>query len=81
MELNDLLESKGIEPRRVLVLRHRPTEPGLNEILPMLAAEKPDLFNAYQQTQGQTLERTMLSASYLASFIGHVPGQTLFVGL
>src|SRR5262249_9951901 len=51
MELNDLLQSSKIEPREVLVLRHRPTEPDLNKILPLLAADKPDLFNAYQQTQ------------------------------
>jgi hypothetical protein len=82
MELNNLLHSKGIEPRRVLVLRHRPTgEPDLNKILPLLAADKPDLFNAYQQAQPPTLEKTMLSASYIASFIGHEPGKALFVGL
>jgi len=82
MELTDLLQRKGIEPRSVLVLRHRPTgEPDLNKILPLLAADKPDLFNTYQQTQPPTLEKTMLSASYVASFIGHEPGQALFVGL
>jgi hypothetical protein len=81
MELNDLLRSKEMEPREVLVLRHRPTEPDLNEVLPLLAAEKPDLFNAYQQTQGETLEKAMLSASYVASFIGHEPGKALYIGL
>jgi GIY-YIG catalytic domain len=81
MELNDLLQSKGIETRGVLVLRHRPTEPDLNKILPLLAADKPDLFNAYQQTQGEALEKTMLGASYVTSFIGHEPGRALFVGL
>jgi hypothetical protein len=81
MELNDLLRGKEIEPREVLVLRHRPTEPDLNKVLPLLAADKPDLFNAYQQTQGETLEKTMLSASDVASFIGHEPGRALYVGL
>lgn len=81
MELNDLLQGKGIEPRGVLILRHRPSEPDLNEILPSLAEDRHDLFNAYQQTQGETLEKTMLSASYVASFIGHEPGRALYVGL
>ena len=81
MELNELLQGKGIEPREVLVLRHRPNEPDLQKVLPLLAADKPDLFNAYQQTQGETLEKTMLSASHVASFIGQEPGRALYGGL
>jgi hypothetical protein len=59
MNLNDLLRGKDLDPKRVLVLRHRPREPELNRVLPWLAAEKPDLFNAYQQTQGKRVERAM----------------------
>src|ERR1700739_28213 len=81
MQLNDLLRGKDIKLPEVLVLRHRPTEPDLNKVLPLLAADEPDLFNAYQQVQGETLENTMLGASYFASFIGHEPGKALFVGL
>jgi len=81
MNLNDLLAGSGIEAEQVLVLRHRPHEPGLNKVLPWLAAEKPDVFNAYQQTQGEKLEKTMKGAGYVASFIGHEPGKALFVGL
>jgi hypothetical protein len=84
MNLNDLLQSKGIDPNHVLVLRHRPWEPQLNKVLPWLAAEKPDLFNAYQQTQGEKLERVMRAmtgAGYIASFIGQEAGKALFVGL
>jgi hypothetical protein len=81
MELNDLLRIKGVEADDVLVLRHRPNEPDLNKVLPWLAADRPDLFNAYQQTQGETLEKAMPSARYVASFIGHEPGRALYVGL
>ena len=70
-----LLTGKGIDPRGVLVLRHPPTEPRLNEVMPWLAAEKPDVFNAYQQTQGEKLERSMTRAKYVASFLGREPGQ------
>jgi hypothetical protein len=38
------------------------------------------VFNAYQQTQGAKLEKTM-GRGYVASFIGHQPGKALFVGL
>ena len=84
MNLNDLFKIKGIDPQQVLVLRHRPFEPELNKVLPWLAAEKPDVFNAYQQAQGKKLEKVMKSMSgsgYVASFIGHEPGKALFVGL
>jgi hypothetical protein len=81
MRLNDLLRGKDIDPKQVLVLRHRPWEPKLNEVLPWLAAERPDLFNAYQQTQGETVERAMTRAGFVAAFIGREPGRALFVGL
>jgi len=38
MNLNDLLLGKDIDPKHVLVLRHRPHEPELNQVLPWLAA-------------------------------------------
>ena len=81
MNLKDLLLSEDIDPQHVLVLRHRPLEPDLNKVLPWLAAEKPDLFNAYQQTQNVQAERAMTRASHVAAFIGHEPGKALFVGL
>jgi hypothetical protein len=71
MTLNDLLLSKGIDPQTVLVFRHRPHEPQLNKVLPWLAAEQPEVFNAYQQTQGGRVEKAVSGASYVASFIGH----------
>lgn len=81
MDLNDLLRKKEIDPQQVLVLRHRPSEPKFNKVLPWLAAEKPDAFNTYQQTQSKKVEKAMTSAASVASFIGHEPGKALFVGL
>jgi hypothetical protein len=81
MNLNDLFRAKDIDPQQVLVLRHRPKEPKLNRALPRLAAEKPSTFNAYQQTQSAKLEKAMLGARYVASFIGREAGKALFVGL
>jgi hypothetical protein len=43
MELNDLLLDKKIDPRGAIVFRHRPREPELNKVLPLLAADRPDL--------------------------------------
>jgi hypothetical protein len=81
MNLNELLLGKGIDPRQVIVLRHRPSEPELRKVLPLLAADSPDLFNAYQQTQGEKVERAMTSAAYVSSFVGVEPGEAVFVGL
>ena len=81
MDLNDLLRKQDIDPRQVLVFRHRPFEPDLNKDIRRLAADKPEIFNAYQQTQGERVEKAMQRAAYVASFIGHEAGKALFVGL
>lgn len=84
MNLNDLLDGEGIDPQSVLVFRHRPDAPALNKVLPWLAVEKPEIFNAYQQTQGERVERAMkamIGTGYVASFIGREPGKAVFVGL
>jgi hypothetical protein len=81
MDLNDLLRKGGFDPSGVMVMRHRPTERDLRTALPWLAAERPDVYNAYQRQHGHTTEAALAKATYLASFIGHEPGQALFVGL
>lgn len=81
MELNDLFCKAMIDPAQVLVLRHRPSEPELNKVFPWLAADEPEIFNAFQQTHGERVEKAMTTASYIASFIGHKPGKALFIGL
>jgi hypothetical protein len=83
MDLNNLLRAKNLDPEQVLVFRHSPKESQLKKVLPWLAAERPELFNAYQQSQGTTLEKVMGDgkARYVASFIGLAPGTASFVGL
>lgn len=85
MNLNDMLRSEGIDPEIVVVFRHRPVERELQKVLPWLAVERPELFNAYQQTQGSTRVENSLKRlvgnGYVASFIGHEPGRALFVAL
>ncbi len=81
MHLNDLLQKNGIAPTDVLVLRHCPQEPKLRKKLPWLAAAKPELFNAYQQSQDAKVEKALNRAKYVASFIGVDAGKALFAGL
>ncbi|MFA0889245.1 MAG: hypothetical protein ACC613_09180 [Synergistales bacterium] len=82
---NDLLREAEISPRDVLLLRHAPTkEKTLRKRLKWLASEKPAVFNAYQQTQNDRVQKMMEKKSgsgYVASFIGHEPGKAVFVGI
>jgi hypothetical protein len=81
MNFKYLLTGNNIDPTDVLIMRHRPSEAKLRKVLPWLAAEKPDVFNAYQQTQNEKVEKAILAAKYVASFLGHEPGKAVFVGL
>lgn len=81
MDLHQLLIQEGINPESTLVMRHRPLEPQIRKELMWLAAEDPEVYNAYQQCQSPRVERQMEQASHLASFIGHEPGHALFVGV
>ena len=66
-DLSDLLQRQNIDPREVIVFRHCPREPELNKVIGWLAEQEPDLFNVYQQTQGERVEKGLLSARYVAS--------------
>ena len=81
MEFNDLLGKEGIDPKTVLVLRHRPQQREIRKVLPWLAAERPDIYNAYQQQQSLSVEPAMVKPDFVASFIGHEAGKALFIGL
>ena len=81
MDFGDILRKNDIDPKRVLILRHSPPEQKLRKVLPWLASEHPDVFNAYQSTQYPRAEAAMAKARYVASFIGHGSGKALFVGL
>lgn len=81
LEFNDLLAKAGIDPKTVMVMRHRPTEKALRAVLPWMAAEKPEIYNAYQSSHGEVVEKALAKAGYLASFIGHAPGHAVLVGL
>ena len=81
MNLDDLLRRQEIDPTRTIVLRHRPFEPQLNRVLPWLAADRPDLFEAFQKTHGARLESAMVGASHVVSCIRYRAGEALFIGL
>lgn len=77
IELNDLLEKYGLDPQKGMVIRHRPIEPELRKALPWLAAEEPDVYNAYQRDHHEIVEKALARADYVVSLIGHEPGKAL----
>ncbi|MGE8286615.1 MAG: GIY-YIG nuclease family protein [Stenotrophomonas sp.] len=81
IELNDLLAKAGLDPATVMVMRHRPTEKELRAVLPWLAAERSEVYNAFQSNHGEVVEKALSKARYLASFIGHEAGCAVFIGL
>jgi hypothetical protein len=80
MQFNDLLREGGVDPKSVVVFRHRPKERKLRKVLSWLVDENHELFNANQQTQGKVVERAMLRAKFVASFIGHEAGPIMKPG-
>jgi hypothetical protein len=81
MQFNDLLRHHNIDPSGVLMLRHTPRERELKRFIKQLAGEKPELFNAFQQSQGSVVEEQVKKAAYVASFIDHESNKALFVGI
>lgn len=81
LTFNDLLNKAGINPDDVNIARHTPIERQLRNIMPVLASERPELFNYYQSNQSQLRERSLIKRKFLASFLGNDDGSTIFVGL
>lgn len=88
MPFNDLLIREGVDPAKVIVLRHTLKDP-LNkalstELLGRLLDARPGAFNLYQSIQGGATAAAINSLAgrgYIASFIGQRAGQATFVGL
>lgn len=81
LDLALVLSADGLDPTTTLVLRHRPSEPGLRKAFAWIAGSRPDLFDAYQATHNPKTEAALVRARFVASFVGHRPGSALFVGL
>jgi GIY-YIG catalytic domain len=79
--LNELIERDGIDPKSVLVFRHRPSEPQLNKVFDWVVSERVDLFECYQTTHAPNTEAALDRAQFVASFIRYRPKQALFIGL
>ena len=77
----DILTKHEIDTQTTLIMRHRPEQPALARVLPWLADEHPDAFNAYQSTQNTKEQNQLRKASLLASFVASGVGEAVFVGM
>lgn len=78
---NALLDHAGVSPSDVTLLFHTTTLPILRRMLPWLAAERPDLFDAYQSVHSLTAERTLANRPLVAAFVPIDRDDMAFVAL
>lgn len=81
MDFAVLLRSEDIAPKDVAVLFHASDRPALHRVLPWLAEERPDLFNAYQNNHGPQAEAVVKKRRFLAAFVNTSGRDYTFVGL
>lgn len=77
-EFDQLLAESGLPLKKTLFVRHAPREDALRRVMPWIAAERPDLWLAYQQIQWPSLVKAMTKANYIVSFLGHEPKLAAF---
>jgi hypothetical protein len=80
MDFKDLLIKENFDLEKIMVMKHSPTEPKVRKVLPWLAVDRPEVFNAYQQNQNPDAEKALMKADFFASFIGQ-GDKAIFVGL
>ncbi len=79
VRLNVLLRDAGIAPEETAVILHTPKTPTLRRRLPWLAAERPDIFNAYQSIHSDSEGATLKTRRFLLSFVWISDGRQVFV--
>jgi hypothetical protein len=79
LRFNDLLRIEGVDPRTCKVMLHSPKEPRLRRLLPHLARNRPDLFDAYQATHSDGIARSLANRPVVLVFVDlggtSVPGE------
>lgn len=81
MEFADLLRLSGISLSETALALHRPSDPVVRRILPTIAQNMPEVFDAYQGTHPIVPEATLKARKCLASFVPRTGGEFVFVGL
>ncbi|MBC2667198.1 GIY-YIG nuclease family protein [Novosphingobium flavum] len=81
LDFRGMLDLASLDPREVVAVRHAPQQKALRRVLPWLVVERPELFMAWQQIQWEKLEKALMRARYMASFVGQDSGMATFAGI
>lgn len=81
MKFSVLLDEAGISPTDVTFLLHNATEEPFRSKLGWIAANRPDLFSAYQALHGSQAAATIQNRPLVASFVPLGKGFYLFAGM
>ncbi|MCP5071857.1 MAG: GIY-YIG nuclease family protein [Rhodobacteraceae bacterium] len=79
--LNTILRAEGIEAHDVSVILHTTNVQPLRDMLPFIAAERPDLLDAYQSVHSDQAAATLRNRPLAATFVPFGQGCMVFVGL
>ena len=80
LEFSSLLADEHLDPKSVLIIRHTSRDPRMKRVLSWIAADRPDLFKAWQQVQWPPAEKAMPRAGWVAAFVGQEPGRATSPG-
>jgi hypothetical protein len=80
MRLSQVMRAEGLEPERSTLILHRPKPPGLRRLLPWIAAEQPEVFDAYQSVHSRPAQATLRGRPVTLSFVTVGEGRLAFAG-
>lgn len=81
MKFNLLLRDGGFDPAQVSVILHTTNLHPLRELLPLIVADHPDLFDAYQSVHSTPATAALAARPYAASFVPLAGRRMVFAGL
>jgi hypothetical protein len=81
MKFNSALREAGIDPTSVSIILHLTKLEPLRSLLPVIADQQPELFDAYQSVHSVNAAATLSNRPFAASFVPIGSGQMVFAGL
>lgn len=80
MRLSQVMRAEGMEPGQATLILHRPKPPHLRRMLPWIAAERPEVFDAYQSVHSRPAQATLRGRPLTLSFVTVAEGRLAFAG-
>ncbi|EEW24449.1 GIY-YIG nuclease family protein [Rhodobacter ferrooxidans] len=81
MKFNLLLRDGGFDPAQVSVILHTTNLHPFRALLPVVVADHPDLFDAYQSVHSRSATAILLARPFAASFVPLTGRRMVFAGL